>query len=117
MNKEERRKHGLDTLNPSAVILYSMKPKKTHTQQETQNTSCVKEKKTKQNKIYITENEYKKINKSNIMYKINYSYSYISFLANQTKKEINSYNSETRSTNIIFTLLSKNWTACTDALI
>lgn len=89
MNKEERRKHGLDTLNPSAVILYSMKPKKTHTQQETQNTSCVKEKKkTKQNKIYITENEYKKINKSNIMYKINYSYySYISFLlANKTKK-------------------------------
>lgn len=61
-----------------------------HTHSKKPKTQAVsKKKKTKQNKIYITENEYKKINKSNIMYKINYSYySYISFLlANKTKKK------------------------------
>lgn len=52
MNKEERRKGGLDTLI-EAHCRSVQRGEKRETEQETQN-------------------EYKKINKSNIMYKINY---------------------------------------------
>lgn len=78
---------------------------------------AVSKKRKNQNKLYRTENEYKKINKSNIMCKINYSYSLFHFFEPIKPKEINSYNSETQSTNLMFTLLSKNRAACTDALI
>lgn len=71
MNKEERRKGGLDTLNRSAVILYSGQWNPKH-------ELCQREKIKKRNYIELEMNT-KKVNKSNIMYKINYSYSSFNF--------------------------------------
>lgn len=98
----------MDTLNRSESSFCTAS-------KETGNTGCEKRRR-KKKAAKITPNEIErkmntKKNKINIMYKINGS-SYLSsfILARKNKKKRKSYHSETQSTNIIFTLLSKNLT-------